>query len=38
MSNQILSTRMAVGAGRFDGLVHYFDYFAGNPQTKTKAT
>ena len=22
----------------FDGLVHYFDGFAGNPQTKTKAT
>jgi hypothetical protein len=29
---------MAVGAGSFDRLVHYFDNFAGNPQTKTKAT
>ena len=38
MSNQILSTRMAVGAGSFDRLVHYFDNFAGNQKTKTKAT
>jgi hypothetical protein len=29
---------MAVGAGRFGGLVHYFDNFTGNLQTKTKAT
>lgn len=27
-----------VKAGSFDRLVHYFDNFAGNPQTKTKAT
>ena len=33
-----LSARMAVGAGRFDRLVHYFDNFAGNQKIKTKAT
>lgn len=33
-----LFARMAVGAGRFGGLVHYFDNFTGNLQTKTKAT
>jgi hypothetical protein len=29
---------MEVGAGRFGGLVHSFDNFAGDLQTKIKAT